>query len=106
MAEFSIGEVEKLTGLKAHVIRYWEEAVPVLRPRKDDLGKRLYGTRDIELLLRVKFLVQEKKFTLEGAGERLVTELIDTRFVHARESIAGMRAELLKLYDIVQRKHT
>ena len=42
MAEFSIGEVEKETGIKAHVLRYWEDVIPFIRPRKDDQGRRLY----------------------------------------------------------------
>ncbi len=70
MAEFSIGEVERLTGLKAHVLRYWEEVIPFVRPRKDDQGHRFYRQRDVELITRIKYLVQEKKYTLEGAGER------------------------------------
>jgi len=75
VAEYTIGEVEGLTGLKAHVLRYWEESVPFIRPRKDDRGRRVYSSRDVELITRVKRLVQEEKYTLEGAGERLMQEL-------------------------------
>jgi len=75
MAEYSIGEVESLTGLKAHVLRYWEDTVPFIRPRKDDRGRRVYSSRDVELISRVKRLVHEEKYTLEGAGERLLGEL-------------------------------
>ncbi len=89
MAEFSIGEVEGLTGLKAHVLRYWEETIPFIRPRKDDRGRRVYTSRDVDLILRVKHLVQERKYTLEGAGERLVVELTGSGPADAGESGPG-----------------
>lgn len=103
MAEYSIGEVERLTGLKAHVLRYWEEVIPFIRPRKDDQGRRFYSPRDVELLSRIKYLVQEKKYTLEGAGERLITELTDSRLLRTREAVEGVRVELMNLYAIVQK---
>ncbi len=104
MAEFSIGEVERLTGLKAHVLRYWEEVIPFVRPRKDDQGHRFYRQRDVELITRIKYLVQEKKYTLEGAGERLVAELTDSRLIAVRSALDELRAELLDMYAIVQKR--
>lgn len=106
MAEFSIGEVERLTGIKVHVLRYWEEAVPFIRPRKDDQGRRFYSTRDVELVNRMKYLVQEKKYTLEGAGERLVAELTDTSLQQSRDAVESIRAELLDVYGILQKRKT
>jgi Predicted transcriptional regulators len=103
MADYSIGDVERLTGLKAHVLRYWEEVIPFIRPRKDDQGRRYYSPRDIQLLTRIKFLVQEKKYTLEGAGERLLTELTDSRLVRMQESFDTIRTELMDIYRIVQK---
>ncbi|HPS44991.1 MAG TPA: MerR family transcriptional regulator [Treponemataceae bacterium] len=104
MAEYSIGEVERLTGLKAHVLRYWEEVIPFIRPRKDDQGRRYYGDRDVELIERVKYLVQERKYTLEGAGERLVAELTDARMIRARETAEAVRTELAEIYAIVRKR--
>lgn len=103
MAELSIGEVERLTGLKAHVLRYWEDSIPFIRPRKDDEGRRFYGERDVELIERVKYLVQEKKYTLEGAGERLIAELADPRLSSAREALEDIRRELTGVYAIVHK---
>ena len=65
MATFSIGEIEKLTGIKAHILRYWEEVVPSLSPQKDLGGRRTYSQRDVQIILRLKHLIQEKKFTIE-----------------------------------------
>ena len=104
MAEYSIGEVERLTGLKAHVLRYWEEAIPFVRPRKDDQGRRFYSARDVELISRIKYLVQEKKYTLEGAGERLVAELTDARMIRTRETAESVRAELANIYAILRKR--
>ena len=62
MATFSIGEIEKLTGIKAHILRYWEEVVPSLTPQKDLGGRRTYSQRDVQIILRLKHLIQEKKW--------------------------------------------
>lgn len=104
MAEYSIGEVEQLTSLKTHVLRYWEEVIPFIRPRKDDQGRRFYSDRDVELISRVKYLVQEKKYTLEGAGERLMVELTDSRVRETRESLDGIRNELMAIYAIARKR--
>lgn len=103
MPEFSIGDVERLTDLKAHVLRYWEEVVPFIRPRKDDQGRRFYSTRDVELISRIKYLVQEKKYTIEGAGERLLTELTDSRMISMQNSFDEIRAELLSVCAIAHK---
>lgn len=104
MAEYSIGEVEQLTSLKTHVLRYWEEVIPFIRPRKDNQGRRFYSDRDVELISRVKYLVQEKKYTLEGAGERLMIELTDSRVRDIRESLDGIRSELMAIYAIARKR--
>jgi len=102
MAEFSIGEVERLTGLKGHVLRYWEEAVPFIRPRKDDIGRRYYSARDVELIQRLRFLVYEKKYTLAGAGERMLAELTDYRYQQIKPSLDAVRADLMGVYALVR----
>lgn len=104
MPEYTIGDVERITGVKAHALRYWEDVVPFLRPRRDDEGRRVYGERDLELIARLKYLVHERKYTLEGAGERLVAELTDARLVSARETVGQVRAELMGLYAIVKKR--
>ncbi len=71
---YSIGEVEDLTGIKAHVLRYWEEVVPGFSPQKDMGGRRTYTQREIELIFRLKYLINEKKFTAEGAGRQILEE--------------------------------
>ena len=71
---YTIGQIEDLTGVKAHVLRYWEEVVPGFTPRKDMSGRRLYSQREVDLILRLKYLITEKKFTAEGAGRQIIEE--------------------------------
>ena len=60
MATFSIGDVEKITGIKAHILRYWESVIPGFAPRKDIGGRRAYTDRDLDLILRLKYLICQK----------------------------------------------
>ena len=68
---YSIGEVSDLTGLKPHVLRYWETQFEVLSPTKNRGGTRVYRTREIETVLLVRHLLYEKRFTIEGAKREL-----------------------------------
>ncbi len=70
-AYYSIGEVCDLTGLKSHVLRYWETQFDVLSPTKNSAGNRVYRPKEIELILLVKHLLYEEKYTIEGARRRL-----------------------------------
>lgn len=71
---FKIGEVSELLGVEPYVLRYWETEFPVLSPKKSGTGHRLYRRKDVELLLRIKHLLYEKRFTIEGARQSLHTE--------------------------------
>jgi DNA-binding transcriptional MerR regulator len=71
---FKIGEVSELLGVEPYVLRYWETEFPVLSPKKSGTGHRLYRRKDVELLLRIKHLLYEKRFTIEGARQSLQTE--------------------------------
>jgi len=71
---FKIGEVSELLGVEPYVLRYWESEFAVLSPKKSGTGHRLYRRKDVELLLRIKHLLYEKKFTIEGARLALQAE--------------------------------
>ena len=71
---FKIGEVSELLGVEPYVLRYWESEFPVLSPKKSGTGHRLYRRKDVELLLRIKHLLYEKRFTIEGARQSLQSE--------------------------------
>src|ERR1700690_3778504 len=68
---FKIGEVAELLGVEPYVLRYWESEFPKLSPKKSGTGHRLYRRKDVELLLRIKHLLYEKRFTIEGARQAL-----------------------------------
>src|SRR5689334_5760591 len=71
---FKIGEVSELLGVEPYVLRYWETEFPGLSPKKSGTGHRLYRRKDVELLLRIKHLLKEKRFTIEGARQSLHSE--------------------------------
>jgi DNA-binding transcriptional MerR regulator len=68
---FRIGEVARLAGIKPYVLRFWETEFPPLGPRKSGTGHRLYRRKDVELVLEIKRLLYEKRFTIEGARKYL-----------------------------------
>src|ERR1700690_354528 len=70
---FKIGEVSELLGVEAYVLRYWESEYPVLGPKKSGTGHRLYRRKDVELVLEIKRLLYEQRFTIEGARKFLET---------------------------------
>src|SRR5277367_3548736 len=72
---FKIGEVAELLGVEPYVLRYWETEFSVLSPKKSGTGHRLYRRKDVETLLRIKHLLYEKRFTIEGARQALQAEV-------------------------------
>jgi DNA-binding transcriptional MerR regulator len=68
---FSIGEVCELTGLKPHVLRYWESQFRFLNPAKNRSGNRVYQRKEIELILLVKHLLYTEKYTIDGARQKV-----------------------------------
>jgi len=68
---FSIGEVCELTGLKPHVLRYWESQFRFLSPAKNRSGNRVYQRREVELIMLVKHLLYSEKYTIEGARQKV-----------------------------------
>jgi len=70
-AYFRIGEVARILGVKPYVLRYWESEFRAIRPQKSRSQQRLYRRRDVELLLRIKRLLYEQRFTIEGARRKL-----------------------------------
>lgn len=68
---FSIGEVCDLTGLKPHVLRYWESQFRFLSPAKNRSGNRVYQRREVDLIMLVKHLLYDEKYTIEGARQKV-----------------------------------
>lgn len=68
---FKIGETARMCGVKPYVLRYWETEFRSVKPQKTRSQQRLYRKRDVELLLRIRHLLYEERFTIEGARSRL-----------------------------------
>jgi DNA-binding transcriptional MerR regulator len=68
---YKIGEVAKFTGLKTHVLRYWETEFSAIRPNKSRSNQRLYRRQDVDLILRLKDLLYNQGFTIAGARKKL-----------------------------------
>ncbi|HSR19269.1 MAG TPA: MerR family transcriptional regulator [Ignavibacteriaceae bacterium] len=68
---YSISEVSKITEIEQYVLRYWETEFEQLKPQKNRAGNRIYTNKDIQLILHIKALLREKKYTIEGAKKIL-----------------------------------
>jgi DNA-binding transcriptional MerR regulator len=71
---YRIGDVSEITGIKPHILRYWEAEFSVLHPRKNDAGQRLYERRDVELVIEIKKLLYEQRYTISGAKKFLARQ--------------------------------
>ncbi len=93
---YSIGEVSTITELKQYVLRYWETEFKQLSPSKNKAGNRTYRQKDIDLILRIKDLLYNQKFTIEGARNMLSDEGDSAEEDDQNsQSITGVDIELL-----------
>ena len=113
---YSIGEVSKMTELKAYVLRYWETEFKQLKPPKNRAGNRTYRQTDIDLILFIKDLLYTKKFTIEGARYQLSTEKhgkkedvfapvegVQQTLPARKETLLKIKQELETLLEILRR---
>jgi DNA-binding transcriptional MerR regulator len=103
---YRIGEVSRITGLKPHVLRYWESEFKVIKPHKEGSLQRLYRRKDLDLILKIKKLLYEEGFTIAGAKkkirdlERLESRQMKLKLVEKksdgkeRELLASVKEEL------------
>lgn len=102
---FKIGEVARLTGVKPYVLRYWETEFKAIQPVKSRSRQRLYRKRDVELILKIKELLYESRFTIEGARKR-IRELLgegELAAVDAAEAAPAVPADALERARILAR---
>lgn len=69
---FKIGEVSQVTGVEPYVLRYWESEFRIVNPERSRSRQRLYTRKDLELILEIKRLLYEERYTIEGAKKRLL----------------------------------
>jgi DNA-binding transcriptional MerR regulator len=71
---YSISEVSNITQIKPHVLRYWETQFSMLRPKKNRAGNRMYRPQDVEFILYLKDLLYARRFTIQGAKQKILTD--------------------------------
>ena len=105
---YKIGEVGDITGIPSHVLRFWEKQFPQLTPNKTRSGHRLYKKRDILVILHIKDLLYNKRFTIKGARESLASwrENAQELAVPAvsGELLGRLREGLRRIYEILDRR--
>jgi len=82
---YSISEVSKLTSLEQYILRYWETEFEQLKPGKNRAGNRIYTNKDIKLILQIKRLLREEKYTIEGDKKILSDINLDTLLTTSNE---------------------
>lgn len=99
---YKIGEASKLVGVETYVLRYWESEFPFLSPRKSKSGQRIYAKKDVDLLLLIKRLLYEERYTIDGVRKRLggmIPEPETQNMAEGRPEPAPIRKEIL---DVVK----
>lgn len=107
---YKIGEVTRITGVEAYVLRYWETEFSFLKPRKSRSGQRVYVKKDIELINQIKNLLYEERYTIEGVRKKFEEprlELVASRKEdntktlpddqHLRQSLEKLKTGLQKI---------
>ncbi|MFA7633087.1 MAG: MerR family transcriptional regulator [Thiohalomonadaceae bacterium] len=100
---FAIGEVSELCDIKPHVLRYWEQEFPQLRPVKRRGNRRYYQRHDVVLIRQIRSLLYEEGFTISGARQRLIQEgEQDQNNVEAPQVLPGLREDLEAILSILE----
>jgi len=105
---FTIGEVSDLCGVKAHVLRYWEQEFTQLKPVKRRGNRRYYQHHEVLLIRRIRSLLYEQGFTISGArnklGSRIVDDLIETpaNVLPPMLEASVLRAELSAILSLLR----
>jgi len=100
---FTIGEVSELCGVKPHVLRYWEQEFPQLKPVKRRGNRRYYQRHDVIMIRQIRSLLYEQGFTIGGARQRLSGEEAREDLSQSQQIIKQVRTELEEILQILRR---
>ncbi len=100
---FTIGEVSELCGVKPHVLRYWEQEFPQLKPVKRRGNRRYYQRRDVLIIRQIRSLLYEEGFTIGGARQRLTGEEAREDITQSQQIVKQIRMELEEILKILRR---
>jgi len=91
---YSISEVSRLTGLEQYILRYWETEFEQLKPGKNRAGNRIYTNKDIKLIMQIKQLLREEKYTIEGA-KKILDELVFENIISAPKEVEEEKKKIV-----------
>ena len=100
---FTIGEVSELCGVKPHVLRYWEQEFPQLKPVKRRGNRRYYQRQDVLIIRQIRSLLYDEGFTIGGARQRLTGEDAKSDVTQSQQIIKQIRMELEQVLKILRR---
>jgi len=98
---FKVGEVSKIADVPAYVLRFWETEFKRIKPKRTSSGQRLYRKSDVELILQIKYLLYEKRFTIQGAKQHLKAEAVGKREKVAEITLDEIRLELESIRNLI-----
>ena len=98
---FKIGEVSAVVGLPAYVLRFWESEFKQIRPKRTSSGQRLYRKKDVFLILKIKDLLYNQKFTIPGARRCIQADAETPDEPVAKSLLDEIRTELLSIRNIL-----
>ncbi len=99
---FTIGETSKLCGVRAHVLRYWEQEFPQLKPVKRRGNRRYYQRKDVIIIRQIRALLYEEGFTIGGARQRLTGDAFKSDTSQSQQIIKQLRIELDEISKILK----
>jgi DNA-binding transcriptional MerR regulator len=100
---FTIGEVSDLCAVKPHVLRYWEQEFPQLKPVKRRGNRRYYQRQDVLIIRQIRSLLYDEGFTIGGARQRLTGEDARSDVTQSQQIIKQIRTELEQVLKILRR---
>jgi DNA-binding transcriptional MerR regulator len=100
---FTIGEVSDLCAVKPHVLRYWEQEFPQLRPTKRRGNRRYYQQRDVLMVREIRSLLYDQGFTIGGARQRLSGHEAKNDKIQRDEIVRQIRCELEEVLGTLRR---
>ena len=99
---FKVGEVSAITGVPAYVLRFWETEFKKIKPKRTASGHRLYRKIDVELILKIKHLLYDEKFTIRGAKQHLRAKTGDLKEKSAPITVDEILSELKHIRDLIE----
>jgi len=95
---YSISEVSKITDIEQYVLRYWETEFEQLKPQKNRAGNRIYTNKDIQLIMYIKELLRDKKYTIEGA-KKILEDYTHSKTAQVSSTSKQPVVEEIELHD-------